>query len=900
MTTRCLIGGIDVEIPDEIGAMREVRPSSMKLHPKFREVLAALQPGDTIRSADIRKLTGVNVARSEQILEQLRKTKVVRGNKVVGDIEPAARAFDYQQLSRLSRQLGAKIYSEGERIVASVRVNQREHIPVAFRNPEEAVLGMQYIRDQQKAEVAFRLQMADAEAKGSLPPVEKPFIFSELEGQRFEGPQDPAKVLDAAMFGERPGDDLTDPGNYHMRGTRLGLAQVIPVQAWLEPLGQGGKLLTTMMRRAMRLRTNMEARMLSQWSHAVKQAGLDEEDAAAGFATFIERGAEGYMEQFGRAPGANLEQLAQTWYGLTERVRNTAFSLGLDTPEWMAGRSYWPHKFHFGLMDKEAQEAAIARLTESGMSPEQAAVVVKKQGGTSRADIVHDIATRMGKTPAEAERVFNFMMRNSRKRSGSLEHERLNAQGYLTDVQKAPMLYFKDVAEKLGNAEVYGPMHHRAHAARRQIEAEFGARAGNLAWEAFMIDSGRRVDRMDGFFGWLYNWQIAKLSLSFMNNATQQFNTLMVGGMKNFMKGVLAVDNPLNMKLSQETRTRARQMGAIVNHALDDFEQNGMTSWMSEGPATFRQWVEEAKNINNPLLKGLSIGASAARSVGGSLFGWVEGINRGMSVYVGEHMFDDLLGALNRGGREAAQAERMLRELDLDPNFLRTAAPEDLHMAREFAALSFSDLTQGRAGVLTRPLSVHQHPFVKMFFQYKGFAMEQALFLGKLFRNYKHSPKDATRAIAALITVYPAAGYLLSTHLRAPLIGDTLVSRAMESLEDGDSTTADIIGAYAAAMLSTGSLSIVGDMALTAATGNEFAMRHFFVPPAAGTMLNAWQIAGSTFRGLVGSPVKGEGVNFYELERAFKTAGRELGGIGQAATHTFGQEVLGRELGDEN
>lgn len=471
-------------------------------------------------------------------------------------------------------------------------------------------------------------------------------------------------------------------------------------------------------------------------------------------------------------------------------------------------------------------------------------------GSRRRNQFVEGIMEKQGISRGEAESLATRILdkqRNARI-SGSLEKERLNVPGYITDLDRAMAATVSMNERRLAEAQVFGPNYEKAKDWIGQIRNQYGDRAGNYAQKMFDLELGFLRPEVDTFTRGLIRWQAAKLSLSVIPNMSQSANTVMRTNITAFSRAF--ADWARNPKKAIE---EARMAGAFINDLLSEMSSQGI-SFPAEGiPATI---LGKAKVTTEQLST--------------ALFNAVENnFNRTLAFKSGQYYFDQQVAALKRNPSHTLSISR-LREMGFSKDTVLAAGEGDLNLMRELAGKRISDATQFRSTPLNMPMAARS-PYISMAYQFKTFALNQSRFMfNEVFGKHGDLPRRL-RAIAMVSTVYPAYG-VGAGKLRSFLMGPTLSSDSIDrAFEDPSIRNWMVAGIYALTM--SGSLGIAADVAASAASGNEFSLRSFAIPPTVSTGLNMLSVAGSAWRGFVNQDPE-------EFERAGHSAAREFGGIG--------------------
>jgi len=166
----------------------------------------------------------------------------------------------------------------------------------------------------------------------------------------------------------------------------------------------------------------------------------------------------------------------------------------------------------------------------------------------------------------------------------------------------------------------------------------------------------------------------------------------------------------------------------------------------------------------------------------------------------------------------------------------------------------------------------------KLVYQFKSFAINQVQFVTNEIFGDHGDLQRRVRAIGLLTTAFPAFGAFLHT-TRSALMGETFTSKMWDETKR-DPNFINLITTAAVMTATAGGLGIVADAALTATTGNKFALTAFAVSPTFSSAINALDIGASVFRGVMNR-------DSLEFERALQTGAREFGGMGTIFTRRF-------------
>ena len=712
---------------------------------------------------------------------------------------------------------------------------------------------------------------------------------------------------------------------------------MVAVNTMLSRMGKPGHAIALLFQR----RDAVAQRILGRAHHVLQQnvgemikADPSEELVRKGFAEWVEKGTLRYTtidKRTGRSVVVDntvLEPQMQRWYDTFNEIDNEFYSaaeaLGLPVkpkvgPEKTnpTGR-YMPHRFDIvALKDKRMTQKLIDQtMAETGLGVEDAVNLLEAQGLGSTEDRMirrlmenssrYAVDKGGGKAPLtrqEATQLLRkYINKNAERMSGNMEKGRIGVEGYITDINKIYAATWMRNAYRLADTTVLGRRDHHVRTLITKIESSGHSRAAkeaNLANKVYMLQIGRDQVNMDTFARDVYSMQAAKLSLALFANATQGQNTVMAVGLRPFLKAAVASARegrglPTFAERSGALPTDIWQSGnslRLTGAMMEDIRMHGVVAGFDDdasrglfgGPNSLtRKGVE--KFLHGPLATGS--------------FRFVEKfLNRTMAVKAGEFYADDLMKLARKQGVRALQpghSQKLvnrLRELDLDPEaFMNAVQRKDhelLNEIRQVIGLRLSNATQFRSDIADMPLWANTSEMGRFFFQFKGFALGQARFMTKELspEMLATDPARWARALAMIVTVYPAVGIGLSA-LRAELMGPTL---ATEELANAlrDPTVGNLLKAGILGSTMAGGFGIMADIGATAYVGNDFALRSFAIPPVGSSILNGIAIAGTAARAAFNHDPS-------ELNNAVGIGLREFGGLGQVGKRFFEEDVLGQ------
>lgn len=496
----------------------------------------------------------------------------------------------------------------------------------------------------------------------------------------------------------------------------------------------------------------------------------------------------------------------------------------------------------------------------------------------------------------EAKRIVQrYVNQGAERLSGNIEKNRLGVSGYITDVQKIYKATWMRNAYRLADTAHFGRGDHKIHRMIDFIGAQDhkgAAREMEFVRKVYGMMIGRDQIHLTGFQRDFYNVQAAKLSLAVLANSTQSLNSIVMTGLRPFLRGAWAA-----VQEGRGLATFAERSGAIptdlfqgsgmfriIGESLHDLRLQGIPGYATEGSLLLGEPASIRRSLSEGLIRGSGVG----------IFRLVEKyLNRTLAVKGGQAYFDDIVNALRKRGVRAltddSKAARRLLDLDIEPQAVMDALQRGDHVLldqmRAVAGLRVSNATQFKSDLLSLPLLANEHWFGKFFAQFKTFAIGQARWMTKELsvESFKRDPARWARAFAAVTTVYPAVGIGL-TALRSRIMGPTL---SAQELEDAlrDPSVVNLIYAGVLGITMAGAYGIIADVGATALVGNDFALRSFFIPPAGSSLINGLHMGGLAFKAITDP----DGDHLYTAVDVF---GREFGGVGSAGTRYLRDNVF--------
>lgn len=723
--------------------------------------------------------------------------------------------------------------------------------------------------------------------------------------------EDPINIMDQGVGGEigqsvrtlvTTAPSLDDPAR-DLTGRRFfGGNPLIPVESALARLGDAGRSLATLFRRRNELVDRIRATAFTRLQAQLEKLTPDE--IAGGYQRYVERGelVDPARRDVLESAYTAINQI-DNWFYDSMRGQGLDVKPKVGVGEHNPTGRYFPHKRDWAAlgdprvahqMIRETQE--LARRAGIELSPEQALETVSRLGGgdIERSIAIRrliDTAARHGRelSTTDAERLFDtIIQRRTERLSANVERSReFDFGGYITDVARAYTATWTRNAYRVADVAVLGRKDARVHRLLDQMRytPDLPPRAYKFAREVYDLEVGNKRVGLGSFARELYSLQGAKLSLAMLANSTQSLNTVMQVGLAPFAKAMAeAIRNPRRFARLGAASTLATETGALpvqifgsdatqrlIQETLGDVRDQGMAAMLGstrESLGTVGRGLAKATD----LLTGGSLAA----------FRYVENFNRSIAQRAGEIYFDQLTEQLRSKGAAALEHRKIggrLRELDLKPDVVLNAVQrgdtQALSEMRVLAGLRTSDATQFKSNYQAMPLWANSSELGKFAGQFKNYSLGQAKFMIRALSPAaaRRDPERYIRTLATIGLAYPAVGIAL-TALRQDLMGPTLAGEQLgEALQDP--TWANVLTAGAIGMTMAGGLGIVADIGMTAALGNDFALRSFAIPPAVSSVLNAWSAFGSAGRAAVTADPQ-------ELLVARAALLRELGGVGGA------------------
>lgn len=739
-----------------------------------------------------------------------------------------------------------------------------QRLPVTYASRAEAFAGLRALAQRRLEEGQLTTIVERAGRTGKLPPIgggsDVDVMLGVLRLRDVAG-ADPARLR--AIL-EAPLDSVE---RYATGWASPAIDALIPAVSKLARLGPAGKELANRILLMQETYNRLRGESYALIDTVFKP--LTESEIATGLRAMAEKGA-----------GARLEVRA-AWETLNEhgeRMLASARALGIDDVAPFRER-YFPWIYDITqLRDPKATQALVSRLVESGVArnvEDALAQLAAKGLGGGRAKLVQSMVAKSkaaaeesvaaGRTAhpiltqTEAEAIVDrFIVRKADRISGHLERERIGTgEGTIDDARRAYTIAFSRNARRLAEVAAFGQRDQIVYSLIDRIAAEAGdvgaaANARKFATRLHDLVIGRERTVLEGALRDLHSWQSAKLSLSVLANLTQIGNTIMRTSLRDTAGALFDVMRSGPGKAARH----AREVGEDVFSLLSEANEAGVReldrSWVT-GP--LRQIKGSIENISTKAFNLVEVYA-----------------NRGVAQQAGERYFMRTLESLRANPRDTLARARM-RELRFDADGLLGRGDADITEAMYLAGQRISGQTQFRVNAATMPLWWN-HPLGRFVYQFKSFAVAQTkAVVDGLTAGRRGDWPRTFRTLAVLSTLYPAMS-LATVKLREALLGETMSSKAINEMLD-DPASAQAIMGYAALLASTGSLGILADMTVTTMLGNRFAASSFFIPPAAGSILNGLDIGWSVFAGTANADPA-------EYEKAVRTFGRETGGIGAA------------------
>lgn len=624
---------------------------------------------------------------------------------------------------------------------------------------------------------------------------------------------------------------------------------------------------------------------------AERQISLHEQDLARSLLTVEKASSLMTDEEYGRLTYSavqNGEPLSDTMTQAYKMVRGTiadrqyrdAQALGLEVAP--PQETYWPrvHNARNLASDDYLAEVRQKLVAQGKTEAEATAIIESSQLGMTRGDAVKNIMQRHAAAgnpimESEAKEIIDrHILPNAVFRSGHLEKEVTSAIPPIEDFRISWSAMAARNSRRLAQAAVWGPNYEKYYAMLDAVKVEGGKPAFEAAQKVGNLLLGREQNRLPEWLSGLMDWQSAKLSTSVIANLTQvPLNVPMRVGIGNTVRGVvdfLRNDKWFKALLSMDPTVmaeHAREAGAIIYGAKNDILGQGM-------PAIIPP--EAAQTMLGRAMQTTKAGILDAST---RLFEYVETANRAISVRAGERYFEQQVERL-AANPEDSLALRRLQEAFPSPRAIeeimqRATNGDHDGMLDEFKMLMgkrISDQTQFKSNALTRPL-FSESPAGAMLYQFKQFSMQQAEFMARELTAWKHDgdlPRTL-RAIALPMVLFPAVS-VAAIKSRQWLMGESITSQKLDAAFR-DPTFVNIITAGTAAILTTGTIGIMGDAIGTAMLGNRNALNTFLQPPVVSTFYNTLEAAVSPLKAMYMGDYK-------EIEKGIRAASREFGGIG--------------------
>lgn len=764
-------------------------------------------------------------------------------------------------LARSGKLAGAKLWeaTDGRILGEFPTATKNLRIPVEWPNRAAAEAGLQHLNDLARQE---GLLTAASRRQGNLMRLDVPDEVFDIRASF------PELRLDEHLYGEVD-VPLGDPHRFITGKASVNWGKMVQVRSGLKGMGETGQMISEMFDRVQELKTRITGR-LHQESVPLLDALSDAEKA-----NWFDLRAAGRQADMTPAQRA----FDQWFTARSSQALESGLKVGLDVPHVFDANTYVPHLHDMVLLqDTPKLDRMVKAMIKKGLASDKegALKVLEEQGyGTSRDRAIGaimegfrrngaDVGKTLDQLRAEAGAILDrFISRRQIDRSRHLEHERLADLPPIKDPHKIVAAYFTDTSERLAQAEVFGPGYERMDALINKLPDE---RMRQFARDVLTLEVNGPAERPHGFLRFLHNWQANKLSLSVFANAGQQINTLQRSGFKAFAKAFFDVGKDLARGRFTESDTykNAKMVGAFTDRVMDEFTQAG-AGWLFEGNKMALSLPERA--------------IQKATDISLALFNKVEQANRMVAVRAGEHYFDAVLADL-RAKPQDPRAMKRLKELGMDPAKVLAASPEDLTQMQLLAGRRMSDMVQfAQRSSQTRPLWAN-HPIGGLLYQFKSFTINQASYMtNEIFGSHGDNARRF-RALGLMATAMPAYGYGLMLFKDA-VLGKSFAGDQVHELMK-DPGFKEYVAAGAVLMASQGALGITSDLAMSALTGNEFAIRSFFIPPTFSSAISAVSIGGSVVRGTVNQFT---GSNSPEFSRAIRTASREFGGLGSTAAN---------------
>ena len=663
--------------------------------------------------------------------------------------------------------------------------------------------------------------------------------------------------VDQILYGGRPAQP-SEIGRYSTGRTELPEAIILPVETMLRRFGPAGNELADMFRRVKAIQEPNQGKDILRLRQEMRR--LSKQERRDGMFDVIEDGVSG--RQVVRDAHTVLVNR-----GLEQHA--SLKSIGVSVAPLEDPRKFMPHKFDILSAKNPKQAKALNdELVEQGFArnPEEALELMGAEGLGSKRDTVvqniidRDVARRRGAgvrgpkpmTRTEAESIFErFIAEWSERIAGSLERSRIDAKGYIRNAEKAWQIYFTQNNRRIAQAQVFGSKDDKAYELIDQIYKEAGSRSSRFARQVFDLEIGRVREPIEGVWRALYNWQMAKLSFSYLPNAVQ---TLSIGSRTNEVALIKAMQSTIRSPI--QAFEHALEVGALPAEILQDIQEKGMA------------------DLTASVLERVT--TAAARSVAAPFRFTEEFWLRPVAVKAGEIYFWQQVKALQKNPANKLAARR-LDELFKSPKMAEVvskANSADLTEMSFRAGKFVSDQTQFKSDIQSLPLWRNSFGG-RFFFQLKTFLINHVRLVWRElnFKEHRDLPRF-TRALATFFVAYPAAGVAIS-QIRKELMGETLTTGLIDDAF-GNPTFENVLGGYVAAWAGAGAIGIVSDIVLTMMLSNPFLTSTLAIAPAAGTLTNGLNITSSVAHGILTADPK-------KFEKAARLTAREFGGLGAIA-----------------
>lgn len=800
--------------------------------------------------------------------------------------------------------------TDGRVVVQFPGEDKRFGTPTVFGNDHEAVAGLQHLRQARRAENTVRANVIKAGASKTIDPATTGTV--DMHDDPTIGPI--MRAYDAANPSGKPGlDDLGnyDTGNHTLgdaaHAVKSGLLKIQEgtlslgaVEARLRELDAPGNKLADMYKTVTQLENRYRGDTIVRIDKAI--VGLTKEEKTGGFRRYIEAGEMPSDPARARQMDAAYQQLRQ----IADEQYAEGQKYGLEMAQRITDKNYWPHRFDVGgIKDPGMVDYRVRKVIDAGLVPgiepgtpidservKQAALSQLDQMGfgTTRERLVNSTAKQIAKQAADAgtplteeqaislanKRIDLFVKRASSGRSSHLEHERLDAEGYIEDV-RAWSIALQANARRIVQARVWGAKDEVLHQAMGEIQTgNFPQASKDFVRRVYELETGTYsgADKVGTLMKALKMWQAAKLSMSAIWNLSGATNPIWRVGPVQYAKAA------------------GRAIGDI---ALGDYKEHIRKSGAMPGFNSIFG-ASEVHTLVHTSLDNISkegngfLGGNGTMDVLGKLAeGWLRAstsafnavevyVNRGISVYAGEVHFQTEVKRLMRapeGTRASNAAKARLRELGFNPDTVRRTVEagkvDTLEEWKTWAGQRVSNDTQFQANVQSLP-EFFNSPLGQFVGQFKTYTVGQMRFVARELTAYQRGDMARTaRMLSALVIAYPAIGIAL-TKARSGLMGETLTSKEMDRAL-ADKTTRGILWAGFLGLTTSGLLGIAADYAITSALGNKYQQSAFFIPPAASTVINATNAAVSGAKGIINNDTN-------EKRSAARSLLSEMGGFG--------------------